>query len=151
MRGVSNSVDLPADPEFAIDLFLEPRHLRAWWGVERCPVEPQGGGVYTLAWQVTPKGCGYVTSGVIREVGSGILRVGSVVYLSPTRPVLGPMSIDVTARATARGCCLTVVQDGSREGPDWDWYHDAVRTAWPLVLATLTEYVESETRSADGG
>lgn len=112
-------------------------------------MEARTGGAYTLAWHVTADGFGYVTSGVIEEISAGALRVGSVVYLNPERPILGPMSITVTAEATRLGCRLTVLQDGYREGPDWDWYYDSVQHAWPLVLTTLSEYAETEGRGAD--
>ena len=150
MRAVSNSVDLALAPEAAIDLFLHPEHLRAWWGVERCLVEPHGGGAYTLVWQITPDGLGYVTSGVVQSIGEESLQIGTVVYLSPQRPIMGPMSIEVIAQATPSGCRLTVVQDGYREGPDWDWYHEAVDTAWPLVLATLADYAEEQASATNG-
>jgi hypothetical protein len=148
LRAVSNSVDLPLGPESAIGLFLDPGHLRAWWGVERCLVEPYAGGAYTLAWQITRDGLGYVTSCVVRAIGEGFLKIGTVVYLSSQRPVMGPMSLEVVAQPTPSGCRLTVVQDGYREGPDWAWYHEAVETAWPLVLATLADYAEKEASAA---
>jgi len=146
MRAVSNSIHLPMDPESAIGLFLDENHLQGWWRVEGCLVEPRAGGVYTLAWEVTPEGLGYVTSGIIEEVGAGILRIGSVVYLNPRRPILGPMTLAVTAKTIAGGCDLTVVQGGYREGPNWDWYHDAVRNAWPVVLSALADYAGRDGR-----
>jgi len=117
MRAVSNSIHLPMDPESAIGLFLDENHLQGWWRVEGCLVEPRAGGVYTLAWEVTPEGLGYVTSGIIEEVGAGILRIGSVVYLNPRRPILGPMTLAVTAKTIAGGAISPWSRAGTARVP----------------------------------
>ena len=44
MRAVSNSIHLSMNPESAIGLFLDEKHLQGWWRVEGCLVEPRAGG-----------------------------------------------------------------------------------------------------------
>lgn len=43
MRLVASSIDIQTKPEKVYEAFLRPEHLKAWWGVARSLVEPQGG------------------------------------------------------------------------------------------------------------
>jgi uncharacterized protein YndB with AHSA1/START domain len=143
MKSVTAEVTLSVAASRALDLFTEPADLRGWWGVERALVEKREGGPYTLAWGLSDAGIKYVSSGIVRAYRPGArLEVGGFVYLSPDRPILGPMSLTVVVEARGAGTHLAVCQDGYRDGPDWDWYYDAVLHAWPSALVQLKTYVE---------
>ena len=36
---------------------------------------------------------------------------------------------------------IAVVRDGYRDGPEWDWHYEAVRTAWPVALGALRDHL----------
>lgn len=138
------SVRLPVAPARAIAAFLEPADLRAWWGVERALVEPRTGGLYALAWGVTEAGFMYVSTGVVGEYDPArILRIDHYAYFNPGRPILGPMRLRLEAVPEGRHTRLDLVQDGYGNGPDWDWYYDAVVAAWPAALEALKAHLAS--------
>ncbi len=53
------------------------------------------------------------------------------------------MALTVEVAAADGGSLLTIRQDGYRDGPGWDWYHDAVRSAWPEVAKLVKRFVEA--------
>lgn len=141
-RQVAASVRLPVAPGRALVAFLEPTDLRAWWGVERALVEPRTGGLYALAWGVTEAGFRYVSTGVVGEYHPArVLRIDHYTYFNPDRQILGPMRLRLEAVPEGRHTRLDVVQDGYLDGPDWDWYHDAVAAAWPVALEALEAHL----------
>lgn len=143
MRKVEAEILIQSSPARAIDAFMKPRHLKGWWSVEKCLVEPKKGGVYTLAWQVSEKGFGYVSTGAVEIFKPDrLLKVNNFVYMNPGKPLLGPMSLTVKAEAKEGGTLPSVCQDGYKEGEVWDWYYAAVSQAWPEVLKGLKEYLE---------
>ena len=150
MRAVQASITVPGTTSRALNAFLDADDLRAWWGVERALVEPREGGLYVLTWGVTPQGFQYVTAGIIGryQVGQS-LRIDHLTYLNSARPILGPMSLTVHARAGEGEAHLEVTQDGYGDGVDWNWYYDAVRTAWPVALGGLQTYLTG--RATPGG
>ncbi len=143
MRTVQAHIAVDASRQRALQAFLDPADLLGWWGVERALVEPRGGGVYALAWGVTPHGFRYVVTGVIRVYDPDHeLRIEQYTYFNPERPILGPMRLTVTADARETGGSnVKVIQDGYRDGSDWDWYFEAVRAAWPVALRSLQDYL----------
>ena len=54
-----------------------------------------------------------------------------LVYFSPDRAVLGPMTLTVEVACVQGGSEMTIRQEGYQDGPDWNWYYEAVCAAWP--------------------
>jgi hypothetical protein len=143
MRAVQAEIAVPTTPSRALRAFLDPVDLGAWWSVERTLVEPREDGLYALTWGVSPQGFQYVTTGVIgRYEPERQLWIDHYTYFNPTRPILGPMRLRVAVAPGAEGeSRLEVVQDGYGDGPDWDWYYEAVRAAWPVALVALQRHL----------
>ena len=143
MRKVESTIVVNVPPAKVIRAFIDAGMLRAWWSVERALVEPKVGGVYTLAWGVSEKGFGYVSTGVIKSYDpESTLVVDNLVYMNPERPLFGPMSLTVKATKSGTGTEVYLCQDGYQQGADWDWYYEAVTHAWPEVLKNLKSYIE---------
>lgn len=144
MRKVEVTLRINATPEQIIDAFVSPRRLSEWWQVEQSLIEPKEGGVYTLIWQVSAGGFGYVSTGQIAEYDpSGKLRIENFVYLNPEKLPLGPMSLTVRSKQIENGSELYLCQDGYGTGGDWDWYYEAVKGDWPELLHSFKAYMES--------
>ena len=110
-------------------------------------VEPKVGGTFAVAWNITTAGFGFVTTGVIGALEpERVLRMDSYTYFHPERPIFGGMTLLVEARREGTGSVLRVVQEGYRDGADWDWHHDAVTSAWPKVVQAVKRYVEAADR-----
>jgi len=117
--------------------------LRAWWDVERSLIEKRIGGLYTLVWNITDKGFGFVSTGIIKNyIPGAVLEIDNFIYLNPGIPILGPMKLTVHAKEKGIGSELYLCQDGYQNGPDWDWYYEAVQQVLPIVEKKLKEYLE---------
>ncbi len=144
MRHVETTVRVNAAPEAVLRAFTDVEAMRQWWGADRGLVEPREGGVWALAWERSAQGFKYVTTGRIASMEPGCrLCIADLVYFNPDRAVLGPMMLTVQVTAVDGGCLLTIRQDGYRDGPDWDWYRDAVSQAWPEVAKLVKRFVEA--------
>ena len=145
MKKVEATIQINVPPQKVIQAFVNAEMLRGWWSVERALVQPKVGGLYTLAWGVTEKGFAYVTTGSIQSYKpDSELVIGNLVYMNPERMLFGPMSLTVKAAPSGSGTELYLCQDGYQQGADWDWYYEAVKSAWPAVLKTLKEYLEKQ-------
>jgi len=145
MKSVLCKLEINVSPETGIRAFTDPAMLGAWWGVDRAFIECKPGGIYTLAWKISDAGFKYISTGVIREyVPARLLHVGDYMYLNPERPFLGPIELTVKADPLPGGCLLELEQGPYPEGagPDWDWYYEVVKNAWPRVLPDLKNYLE---------
>ena len=117
--------------------------LNGWWGVEKALVEKREGGVYALVWDISESGFRYVATGIIKSYkADAILEIENYTYLNLKMPIMGPMGLIIEAIVKNNQTELTVTQTGYQSGGDWDWYYDAVKQAWPDVLASLKEYLE---------
>lgn len=117
--------------------------LNGWWGVEKALVEKREGGVYALVWDISESGFRYVATGIIKSYkADAILEIENYTYLNLNMPIMGPMGLIIEAIVKNNQTELTVTQTGYQSGGDWDWYYDAVKQAWPDVLASLKEYLE---------
>ena len=86
---------------------------------------------------------GFVTTGIVAEYLPGCqLKIESMVYFNPQRPVLGPMELTVLATPERVGTTLTIIQSGYKDGTDWDWYYNVVKEAWPVVASNIKDYLE---------
>lgn len=143
MKKVEVSIDIDSSPEKVIQAFMDDNMLCDWWGVERALIEKHIGGIYTLAWNISEKGFGYVSSGIIKSYDpAGLLEIGNFIYLNPERPILGPMTLTVRAEEKNGKTQVRLCQDGYQDGPDWDWYYEAVKQAWPAVIKLLKAFLE---------
>lgn len=117
--------------------------LNGWWGVEKALVEKREGGVYALVWDISESGFRYVATGIIKSYkADAILEIENYTCLNLKMPIVGPMGLIIEAIVKNNQTELTVTQTGYQSGGDWDWYYDAVKQAWPDVLASLKEYLE---------
>lgn len=142
-RSVRATTSIDALPRTVFEAFLVQDHLHGWWGVERSLVQARSGGLYVLTWGVSKAGFQYISSGIIDvfEPGSR-LSIQDYVYYNPERPLLGPMTLDISVQSQGTSTILEVTQNGYGDGPDWDWYYEAVQEAWPVALGRLKEYLE---------
>ena len=100
-----------------IEAFTDPVMLHAWWDVERTLIEKRIGGLYTLAWGITDKGFGFVSTGMIKNyIPESVLEIDNFIYLNPTISILGPMKLTVYAKEKNRGSELYLCQDGYQSG-----------------------------------
>ena len=130
-------------PENVIKAFTDPTMLNEWWGVEKSLIHKKNDGLYTIAWSVTEKGMGYVSTGIIKKYDPNYeLDIANFVYLMPQKPFLGPMSLTINAVEKNGLTDVHLCQDGYQEGDDWDWYYEAVKEAWPKVMKELKKYLE---------
>ncbi|MDX5418762.1 MAG: SRPBCC domain-containing protein [Hymenobacteraceae bacterium] len=143
MRRVEITIDINTSPAKVIQAFTDPVMLCAWWGVERSLIELESGGLYTLAWNITEHGFGFVSTGTIKNYRPDqLLELDKLVYLNPKFPLLGPMKMIISATPKDDKTTLYLCQSGYQHGPDWDWYYEAVKKAWPEVALTLKNYLE---------
>lgn len=145
MKKVEVYISINTTPEKVIDAFTEPEMLKAWWQVEKTLIDKKLKGLYILTWALTDKGIGYVSSGSIKEyIRTEKLVIENFAYLNYEKPFLGPMSLTVTAISKNDTCEVYLCQDGYQAGPDWDWYYEAVKDAWPKVMQMLKDYLEKK-------
>lgn len=144
MKKVEASIFIRVSPEKALDAFTEPTPLKGWWGVERSLVEKRPGGAYALTWGISEAGFHYVSCGVVKRYEAAkALEISNMFYFNPEKEILGGMGMTVEVSAQDGGTMMRVVQDGYRTGGDWDWYFEAVKTAWPQALQHLKSFLES--------
>ena len=144
MRIVQCAIEIKASPKKILTAFLDAESLKKWWGVERCLIEPFPGGVYTLAWNISESGFGFISSGTITKYNpKRSLTIKNFVYLNPSKPMFGPMRLRIRVKKESDHSLITLIQDGYKEGPLWDWYYNAVQNAWPQVLESLKSYLEN--------
>lgn len=142
-RKVSRSVQIQASPERVLKAFLDPELMKRWWGAARGLVEERKGGVWALAWGEPGQGYKYVASAVLKSYQPGKrVRLDPLVYFNFERSVLGPMRLSISVREKDGRTRVSVRQEGYGEGPDWDWYYEAVVKGWKDALARLKQFLE---------
>jgi uncharacterized protein YndB with AHSA1/START domain len=145
MKKVEASIEVEVSSQQAMDAFLSPEHLKAWWGVERSFIELKVGGIYALAWQISDAGIKYISTGVIKEYQPpSRLVIEKWVYFNPEKPIMGPLELSFNIEPAGTHSKISVCQAGYREGEHWQWYYDAVVLAWPMVLKELKKYLEGK-------
>jgi hypothetical protein len=148
LRKVETALSIKTKPQVILDAFLKADLLKEWWGVERCLVEPEIGGVYTLAWGISDNGFNYLMTGIIQKyIKKSKLKIENLVYLNPEKKILGPMTLSIDLLDKGGECVIILKQDGYESGDDWDWYYDAVKKAWPETLLGLKNYLENQYKS----
>lgn len=144
MQKVEVTTQIKTTPATVISAFTNVEMLKEWWGVERALIEIKEGGIYTLAWNISSSGFGYVSTGRINtHHPKKLLVIDNFVYLNPDKPFLGPMTLTVKVKKKGEMTELYLCQDGYQRGPDWSWYYEAVKEAWPAVIQQLKNYLEN--------
>lgn len=144
-RKVSRSVQIQASAERVWRAFVDPEQMKQWWGAARGLVEERKGGVWALAWGDAEQGYKNVVCGVLKSFQpQKRLRIEPLVYFNPERPVLGPMRLSISVKEKEGRTRVSVRQDHYAEGPDWDWYYEAVVKGWKETLANLKQYLERQ-------
>ena len=145
MRKVEVITNIRSKPSKIISAFTDPDMLREWWNVERTLIDTRPDGLYALAWNISPKGFGFVSTGITKTYHpDSTLIVDNFLYLNPEKSFLGPMTLAIRAQPTASLTELYLCQDGYQDGGDWDWYYEAVKEAWPATVQTLKDYLEAK-------
>ncbi len=145
MKKVEVTLQIKTTPENVIKAFTDPVMLREWWGVEKSLIQKKIGGLYTLTWNITKNGIGYVSSGIIKKYHPvKELVIADFVYLNPEKPFLGPMTLTIRAEEKNGMTEVYLCQDGYQEGDSWDWYYQAVKEAWPRVMEGFKGYLENK-------
>ena len=140
---VNTHVHIRVPAERVWSALLDPERIQQWWGTSRGLVEPRKGGLWALAWGDEGQGYRYVLSGVIRVIRPGLrLRIEPVVYFNPERAPLGPMRVSFSLREKDGVTRITVRQEATGEGPDWEWYFGVVKQGWKDTLSNLKNYLE---------
>ena len=143
MRKVEATISIQSKPETIIAAFVKPSMLEKWWQVERAFIDTEVDGIYALTWQVTNKGFGYMSVGNIKTYNPNMqIVIDNFTYFNPEKPILGNMTLTVIAKQNGGQTVLYLCQEGYQKGPDWDWYYESVKQAWPDVLQTLKAYLE---------
>ena len=142
---VDYSIEIATNPAQVIKAFTEPEMLHEWWGVERALIEKRPGGLYSLIWNISDKGMGHVTTGIVRQCEPhGLFEVSDMAFFSHERAILGPLSLRVIAKVKDGKTLLNLNQGGYQEGDDWDWYHAEMSKAWPKAINSLKTYLEGQ-------
>lgn len=53
------------------------------------------------------------------------------------------MKLSVKAFVDGEQSKIELILAGFQEGPDWDWYYEAVKVGWAEALKSLVKYLES--------
>ena len=143
MGTVEASVVINKPPVFVLAAFTEQHHLHNWWYVSKSLIELRKGGLYSLTWQGDNDTLRFVSSGTVGEyLPACQLRIDNLVYINPERSILGPMQLLIMTTPEKGKTVLNIIQSGYQHGPDWDWYYEAVKTAWPAVVVQVRDYLE---------
>ena len=145
MKKVEVNIQIKTKPENVITAFTDLKMLNEWWNVEKTLIQKKVGGLYTITWNITENGIGYVSSGIIKKYNpKSELVITNFVYLNPEKQYLGPMTLTIRAKDKNGTTEVYLCQDGYQEGDDWNWYYQAVREAWPNVMKEFKIYLESK-------
>ena len=122
MRKVETTRDIHTSPERVISAFTGPAMLWDWWGVERTLIDKKVGDIYRLTWNISDKGFGYVSTGIIKSYRSNEeLIIKNYAYLNPEKSILGPMSLIINVKQKDNISEIYLCQDSYRSGEDWGW------------------------------
>ena len=144
MKRTEARVTMALSPAEALEAFLDPAHLRAWFGVEQALVDHRKGGPFTMAWG-NPAGAGLktVATGHIRAFFPGErLEVANWTWVAEGQPIMGPTALSIEVQPAGPGCELVVAQEGFGEGATWEAYMASVRELWPTALGQAKAFME---------
>jgi len=144
-RSVDTEVTISASPDKVLQAFLNEDDLRAWWQVSRTLVEPEAGGVWSIAWDDWGADkTQHSWSGVIEALTPNRLVIGHLVMNEPHMQLFGPMQIEIRVRPDDSGTSLTLSHRGYGYGGDWDRMYDLVVQGWDHVLGDMQAWFQEQ-------
>ena len=140
-RSVKTIRHMEATPDEVIQAFVDSGDLTAWWQVTRSLVEPEKGGVWSIAWDDWgEEKTHHSWSGVISDIGPGRLMIDAMVMIEPDMPLLGPMQLQILAEPADNGSAVTVTHSGYGYGDHWDEMYRLVVNGWDHVLGDMANW-----------
>ena len=144
---------IAAPPGRVLKAFFDAEALSAWWQVAHAVTTPRILGPYAIEWQPTDfrdeilGRLGGVFRGTVMQfqIGQGFF-VADAFWLPPDGEPIGPMALEVTLQADARGATgatrVRVTQTGFEESARWRRYYEVIDFGWTRALASLKSLLE---------
>jgi len=141
---VRAEIDIHARPMAITHALTDVAQLKQWWNVDQRLVDERADGVWAVRWNAPDADCdGAVLSGTIRSLRhSSHLHLQRMVYVSPGRPILGPLSLTFEVREQGTSTRLTMLHEGFGNTPDLAWYREISAASWPRDLVRLKDHLE---------
>ncbi len=149
---VSLTRDFAAPPELMFRLWIEPRHLAAWWGPTSfdnpvCEVDARVGGALLIHMRA-PDGVVYPMAGAFTEVEPPSRLAFTSQALSAAGEVLLESSATVTFEATETGGTrLTVTADAVGVAPQAPQMLAGMEEGWRQTLNNLADVAAQQSEA----
>ena len=145
-KRIISEIRIKSKAKVILEALLELEHLKQWWGVDSCFIQPKDNGLYCLTWLKSVDGIKFISTGRIALYNPrSHLYLEDMLYINSEKPILGPFTIRFDVEEKDHYSILTVIQNGfiKNGGELWDWYYRAVSDGWPEALIILKKYLES--------
>ena len=144
-RSVEAEALIPAPPAAVLQAFLGEAELSGWWQTTRSLVEPEAGGVWSIAWDDWgEEKSQHAWTGTIETLDEKRLVIANMVMMEPDMPLLGPMRLELRVQPEGDGTRLHVSHGGYGYGEHWDEMYLLVVNGWGHVLGDLEEWAAEE-------
>ena len=146
-KRIISEIRIKSKAKVILEALLELEHLKQWWGVDSCFIQPKDNGLYCLTWLKSVDGIKFISTGRIGLYNPrSHLHLEDMLYINSEKPILGPFTIRFDVEEKDHYSILTVIQNGfiKNGGELWDWYYRAVSDGWPEALIILKKYLESQ-------
>jgi hypothetical protein len=64
-RRITSEIRIKAKAKVILEALLKLEHLKQWWGVDSCFIQPKDGGLYCLTWLRSIDGIKFISTGRI--------------------------------------------------------------------------------------
>ena len=148
---VQRAIRIRATPERVLNAFFNPDDLAKWWEVSRSVTLARPLGPFAVEWPATDftdevlGKLGGTLHGVVMDVTPGIsFFVADLYYQPPNGHTIGPMALNVQARALDAGDSteLAVKLSADDEGPLSQRYFAIMGKGWDRALEALQVHLE---------
>jgi uncharacterized protein YndB with AHSA1/START domain len=138
----------PVNRDQLFALLHTPSAIRSWWGVSRCIVIPETGGIWAAAWGENEDEPEYITVATIREFEPPH-RMVLADYMYRARegklPFHADFILEFLVTSGPEGSVLRTTQDGFPAGPEGDEYFAACRKGWHDTFAGIRKHLNKMT------
>lgn len=144
-KKVISEIRINAEAKVILEAFLNLEHLKSWWGVDSCFIQPKDSGLYCLTWLKSIDGIKFISSGRIKLYNPrSHLHIEDMLYINSEKPILGPFTLNIDVEEKSNYSILKIIQGGFIKGGGeiWDWYYKAVSDGWPEALIIIKKYLE---------